>query len=168
MDNFFVGTHHNFPRQSCFHNHSNHCIYHSQKYIYLFPYISMYLLGKLKMKKWQITDLTKWNTLSRFTFFSCQVNRIQQVVRFGSNHGFNSQSCLEQNYYSNQSYKAVKLQIHATYIGNEFFFKDNKLGILLWVHDLLKCWYIKVYLWTPCILRCFYLTLCLTFLKFFC
>ena len=93
----------------------------------------MYLLGKLKMKKSQITDFTKWNSfnLGICTFFSCQVNRIQQVVRFGSNHGFNSQSCLEQNYYSNQSYKAVKLQIHATYIGNEFFFKDNKLGILL-------------------------------------
>ena len=27
-----------------------------------------------------------------YTFFSCQVNRIQQVVRFGLNHGFNSQS----------------------------------------------------------------------------
>ena len=90
----------------------------------------MYLLGKLKMKKSQILQ-SETHYLGTYTFFSCQVNRIQQVVRFGSNHGFNSQSCLEQNYYSNQSYKAVKLQIHATYIGNEFFFKDNKLGILL-------------------------------------
>ena len=88
---FFVGTHHNFPRQSCFHNHSNHCIYHSQKYIYQFPYISMYLLGKLKMKKSQILQ-SETHYLGTYTFFSCQVNRIQQVVRFGSNHGFNSQS----------------------------------------------------------------------------
>ena len=77
MDNFFCRhTHHNFPRQSCFHNHSNHYIYHSQKYIYLFPYISMYLLGKLKMKKSQITDFTKWNSFIPFL-----VVRLTEFIR---------------------------------------------------------------------------------------